>query len=108
MSFFRCAVAPINLEIGRFFNIPANGRLCNFCPDKVEDESHVMLICPMYNNLREKLFIRARYVNVDFMDIINTDKLVFLFSESKITQRCAKTCDNILKIKKSVTETVFK
>ena len=48
MSRFRCGVASINLEIGRFFNIPANKRFCNFCPDQVEDESHVILICPLY------------------------------------------------------------
>ena len=108
MSRFRCGVAPINLEIGRFFNIPANERFCNVCPDQVEDESRVILICALYNIIREKLFIHASYINDDFMPMSRTEKLVFLFSDSKITQRCAKTCNTILKIRKSVTETVFK
>ena len=61
----------------------------------------------MYNKLREELFIYAGYRNVDFMHLSNTNRLVFIFSENKITQRCDKTCGNILKIGKSVTETVF-
>ena len=95
MSRFRCGVAPINLEIGRFFNIPANERFCNFCPDQVEDESHVIIICPLYNKIREQLFIHASCINDDFMQMSGTEKLVFLFSDSKITQRCAKTCNAI-------------
>ena len=108
ISRFRCGWAPLNLEIGRFFNIPANERFCNFCPDQVEDESHVILICPLYNKIREELFIHASYINDDFMQMNGTEKVVFLFSDSKITQRCAKTCNTILKIRKSVTETFFK
>ena len=52
MSRFRCGVAPINLEIhvGRFFNTPANERFCNFCPDQVEDESHVILLSLKYRD----------------------------------------------------------
>ena len=42
------------------------------------------------------------------MQMSGTEELVFLFSDSKITQSCAKTCNTILKIRKSVTETVFK
>ena len=108
MSRFRCGVAPINLEIRRFFNIPANERFCNFCPDQVEDESHVILICSLYNKIREELFIHTSYINDDFMQMSGTEKLVFLFSDRKITQRCAQTCNTILKIRKSVTETIFK
>ena len=59
----------------------------------------------MYNKIGEELFIYARYINVDFMQMSSTDKLVVLFSESKITQRCAKTCNTISKIRKSVTGT---
>ena len=89
------------------FNIPANERFCNFCPDPVEDESHVILICSSYNKIREELFIHASHINDDFMQMSGTEKLVFLFSDSKITLRCVKTCNTILKMRKSVTETVF-
>ena len=61
----------------------------------------------MYNKIREELFIQASYINEDFMQMTRLEKLVFLFSDSEITQRCAKTCNIILKIRKSVTETVF-
>ena len=82
MSRFRCGVAPITLEIGRFFNIPANERFSNFCSDQVEDESHVILLCPLYNKIREELFIHASYISDDFMQMSGTEKIVFLFSDS--------------------------
>ena len=91
---------------GLFFIIPANERFCNFCPDQVEDESHVIVICLLYNKIREELFIHASYINDDFMKMSRTEKLVFLFSNSKITRRCDKTCNTIFK-KKSTTETVL-
>ena len=108
MSRFRCGVAPINLEIGRFFNIPANERFCNFCSGQVEDEAHVILECPMYDQLRKELFVHAMYIHEGFMQMSKEDKLVFLFTECKITQRCAKTCYDILTIRKNVMATICK
>lgn len=40
---FRCGVAPLRIETGRFENKPLQERKCPFC-DIVETESHVLLV----------------------------------------------------------------
>ena len=42
MAKFRCGIAPINIEIGRYYGISANKRFCHLCSDVVEDEIHVV------------------------------------------------------------------
>ena len=49
---FRCGVAPILLETGRYEKLPVNERFCPFCLDCSEDECHVILECPLYSDMR--------------------------------------------------------
>lgn len=42
---FRCGVAPIRLEIGRYERL-MNDRVCPICNNGIEDEMHVLLHCP--------------------------------------------------------------
>ena len=44
---FRCEVAPIRNETGRFENLDVSLRLCHIC-NVVENEAHVMLECSAY------------------------------------------------------------
>ncbi len=58
---FRCAVAPIRLEIGRYENQPEehrnSHRLCPMCDSQViESEIHVLTKCNLYIDLRTDLF----------------------------------------------------
>ena len=101
MARFRSGVAPINLEIGRFFNIPTNQRFCNFCPDCIEDESHVLLHCSMYAQLRRALFVPAEYFNSNFKNLNDTEKLIFLFSDDRMVFRCSRACNDISKTRKN-------
>ena len=55
IALFRCGAAPIRLETGRYTNLPENERVCFNCKDCVEDEMHVLLKCPVYNNVRNDL-----------------------------------------------------
>jgi len=41
LSKFRCGVAPIRIETGRYGNLPLNERKCYFF-DSIEDEVHVL------------------------------------------------------------------
>ena len=36
--------------------IPANERFCKACKEKVEDEHHFLIECPIYNSARDKFF----------------------------------------------------
>ena len=42
LSKFRCGVAPIRIETGRYENLTENERVCPFC-NCIEDEVHVLL-----------------------------------------------------------------
>jgi hypothetical protein len=46
------------IETGRFCKptIPANERFCKACKDKVEDEHHFLIECPIYNSVRDTFF----------------------------------------------------
>ena len=38
---FRCGVAPIRLETGRYERLDVNDRICPICNIGIEDEMHV-------------------------------------------------------------------
>ena len=92
---FRCGVAPLRIESGRFENIPLEERKCFFC-NAIESESHALLDCILYTDLRSELFAKAQAVNEEFIFLSAEQKLIFLFSNHKMIRHCAKTCFNIL------------
>ena len=53
---FRCGVALINIELCRYglARIPVEERVCIHC-NEVEDESHVLMHCPLYDDIRNQL-----------------------------------------------------
>ena len=53
---FRCGVAPLRIETGRYERLDMDDRICPFCIIGVQTEDHVLLTCTLYNDLREKLF----------------------------------------------------
>ena len=59
---FRYGVAPLRIETDRFENIPLDERKCLFC-DVIERESHALLDCILYTDLRSELFAKAQAVN---------------------------------------------
>ena len=64
---WRLSSIDINIE-GRHQNIPRHERLCNYCTlNEIEDERHVIFICPLYNNLRTAYNIPSRYLSVKMM-----------------------------------------
>ena len=57
----RMSSLQINIEQGRYTNIPRNERMCSSCElNLVEDEFHFVLICPLYSVLRSK-YIKPHY-----------------------------------------------
>ena len=63
-----------------------------FC-NSVEDESHVILHCDSYLDLRAALFAKTSSLSPIFNDI---EKLKFLFCHPSMIRLCAKTCFKIL------------
>ena len=92
---FRCGVAPLHIETGRFENKPLEERKCPFC-DNIENEKHVLLNCNIYSDLRHELFSRATIID-PYFDISSAEnKIRFFFSNHDMINIVAKTCFNIL------------
>ena len=88
---FRCGVAPIRIETGRYKRLNVIDRICNICDNddnEIEDEKHVIIKCTLYNDLRETLFSDAS----DFLFLFGNDSMVYKF---------AKTCYDILARRRS-------
>ena len=84
----RLGVFPINVEIGRYNNIPRSERYCQMCDLRsVEDEIHVLLYCPSYTEERNKLFIHACLMVPNFKDLDETDQVWQLLSHINIIRK---------------------
>ena len=94
-SKFGCGVAHLRIETGRYEGLEIDDRKCPFCGE-VEDESHVLLRCYMYDDLRRTLFDKAIDINENFSSFTEHGQLQFLFTKSDMCRICAKTCFNIL------------
>ena len=103
---FRCDVAPIRLETGRYENLRVEERFCPFCPfcpNTVEDEKHVILNCKLYDDIRDSLYKTVVAHNSDFLSVSGDEKLKFLFTKPVIVRVVAKTCCKILDRRKNYT-----
>ena len=93
---FRCGVAPIRLETGRYEGLPVHERVCRFCQIDVEDEMHVLLNCDIYDSIRSELLGKAVKVKYNFNLLSDEQKLTFLFSNHEMIRASAKACWLIL------------
>ncbi len=96
MSKFRCGVAPLKIETGRYNGTPLEDRVCFNCPSQIESEQHVLISCNVYNDIRTTLFQYANAVCNQFNDMNETDKMCFLLSDQDMCTEVAKTLYMIL------------
>ena len=92
---YRCGVAPIRIETGRFENLSIENRTCPFC-HAIETENHVIFYCAVYEDIRIKLINIAMSVNPNFNDMQGNDKIKLVFSNHSVIKICAKPCHDIL------------
>ena len=98
---FRCGVAPLAIETGRYLNLHVNQRVCFNCSTEVEDEQHVFMRCPLYSELRDALFLYVENMYNNFGQMSENDKFNFLFSNGDICSIVAKTCHQMLMCRNS-------
>ena len=60
---FRLGVLPINNNLQRHYDCPS-AKNCVFCKNVIEDESHFLLDCPLYSDLRNRFFTDLPSLNV--------------------------------------------
>ena len=81
---FRISDHNLMIEKGRHEGLHKSTRFCPFCLDKVEDEIHFMLKCPIYSNFRGH-FLRsmfAEYINTDAIPV--KDMFSYLMALSSV------------------------
>ena len=78
---FRCGVAPINIELCRYglARIPVEERVCIHC-NEVEDKSHVLMHCPLYDDIRNQLILDVSKINPNFQDLSLQERFIQLMS----------------------------
>ena len=77
---FRCGILPLEIEVGRYRDIPLKERICQLCNNVVEDEIHFLCECPRYMDYKESLFEEAKEVDLSFMHMDMFEQFVFLMS----------------------------
>ena len=84
MAQFRLGILPLEIEIGRFRNIPLTNRICKMCnSNSVEDEIHYLCVCESYSEYRSVLFSDAEETDPDFLSLDVIDKFVYLMSNQQ-------------------------
>ena len=93
---FRMRVAPLRIETGRYERLE---RVCFNCVDKIESEEHVLLDCPLYQQIRESWFVKLRQHIPEFYSKTKQEKLICTFSCDiiPVIKLSAKICSEILK-----------
>jgi hypothetical protein len=59
---FWCGVAPIRIETWRYEGYQEKTAHVFNCTDLVEDEMHVLLVCPLYGVIRHSMILEAKLV----------------------------------------------
>jgi hypothetical protein len=79
-------VAPIRLETGRYENIRLEERCCLNCSNLIEDETLVILHCPVYSDFRNNLFTEVLKVNRNCIEMSLSDcqKIIFFYFRIKM------------------------
>ena len=81
MAQFRLGILPLEIEVGRFRDIPLCNRICRMCnANVVEDEIHFLCECVSYAEHRSVLFANAIETNPNFASEDVIDKFVYLMS----------------------------
>ena len=76
---FRLSNHKLMVEVGRHQGLgDRSERLCPFCPDRIEDESHFLLFCPAYRYQREIFLDPITKQNHNFGNLSIPEKLEFL------------------------------
>ena len=101
---FRCGVAPIRIETGRYERLPLEERLCPVCDENsVESEFHVIMQCQLYTDIRQELFYHTEAISNVFRDMSPEEQFRSLMSENCTIKYAANACHQILKRRRCYT-----
>ena len=91
---FRTSSHDLMIEKGRYFKpkIPRDERKCPHCKNEVENETHFLTQCTLYNEYRNKLYHEVRKTSNYFDNMTSEQKFIFIMTNEneKIMQNLAK------------------
>ena len=64
--------------------------------NEVEDECHVIVRCPLYQDHREELFRCAGDVNLHFNELSDVDKTSLILSDCNLVKNVARSLNHML------------
>ena len=92
---------PLKIEIGRCVGHKPEERICLVCSlNSIEDETHFLLKCNLYNNERQELFRNISIKNSQFQTFSEIDKLKMLVCEEP--RLCASFISTAFKKRRSM------
>ena len=78
---FRVSDHELDIEIGRYKNIPREARTCKNCKSNdIDDEQHFFLNCEHNLHLRTKLFNDIAKIKPDFLNSLPIQKIKFILN----------------------------
>ena len=96
---FRLGTAPIMLELARYTQngyVPPDLRTCPCCGLHVEDETHVLIQCNLYKDIRILHFNNILERNPNFIMLTDYEKAQFILSDEQTVKINARYCYDIL------------
>ena len=92
-------VAPLRIETGRYDCLEEEQRICFNCNDTIESEAHVLLDCPLYQQIRESWFVKLGQHIPEFYAKPKQEKSLCIFSCDiiPVIRLSAKIWSDILK-----------
>jgi hypothetical protein len=82
----RCGILPLKLETGRYVGLRVDERICTLCTDNVvEDETHFILKCSRYNDLRVNLISKCKESSSDFDNMSDIQKLSYVIQNQYVS-----------------------
>ncbi len=94
----RCGSLPLEIELGRRNGTPLVNRTCKMCTEnKVENEIHLLLECPLYDDIREDLLEK---LSEEDCNLPLKDQYCLLLSKNDIQADLGKCIFKMMKRRK--------
>ena len=104
LTMYRLSGHTLAIETGRHRQnrLPREARLCSLCHQgEVETESHFLLYCDKYKDLREVFFEKINHIYPEFIHLPDLQKLSYLCGEKSqcavIAAKYVQSCHNLRK-----------
>ena len=79
--YFRISAHKLEIEVGRYKNIPALNRICKVCSSgEVEDERHLIFSCNKYSSLRQSFFTETQKICKNFSTLTQDAQFFWLMN----------------------------